>query len=216
MNMDAFERQREQMVAQQIAGRGIWHEPTLAAMRAVPREMFVPAHLQEYAYEDAPLPIDEGQTISQPFVVALMLQSLELKPEDRMLEIGAGSGYAAAVASRIVTAVYAIERHPSLAHAAQRRIHMLGYDNVFITVGDGTLGWPEHAPFDAILVSAGGPDIPHPLLKQLAIGGRLVIPVGSEQRAQELRRVRRLNERDFAHESLGHVQFVPLIGEAGW
>jgi len=211
-----FQEQREQMVTRQVVSRGVRDENTLRAMRMVPRERFVPEHLAEFAYEDSPLPIDEGQTISQPFVVALMIDALDLLPGDRVLEIGAGSGYAAAVLSRIAAEVFAVERHASLADLARTRMEAIGYDNVRILCGDGTLGWPEHAPYDAILVSAGGPSVPQSLLEQLAIGGRLIIPVGSEARSQELMRITRTGEHKFDEESLGRVQFVPLIGSEGW
>ncbi|MDX1647238.1 MAG: protein-L-isoaspartate O-methyltransferase, partial [Longimicrobiales bacterium] len=152
----------------------------------------------------------------QPYVVAVMLEALELEPADRVLEVGAGSGYAAAVMSRIVDSVYAIERYRSLADQARARMDDLGYDNVRIRAGDGTLGWPEEAPFDAIAVAAGGPEVPRPLLEQLAIGGRLVIPAGEQARAQRLIRVTRVDEHEFEEVALGSVQFVPLIGSAGW
>lgn len=214
--MTRLDEQRDRMVQQQIAARGVTDEPTLAAMRAVPRERFVPESVVEFAYEDAPLPIEEGQTISQPFIVALMTSALELKPTDRVLEIGAGSGYAAAVLGRIARSVYAVERYESLASLAAKRMADLGYDNVTVQCGDGTLGWPAHAPYDAILVSAGGPEVPQSLLDQLAIGGRLVIPVGTTPRAQELLHIRRTGKHEYDETSLGAVQFVPLIGTEGW
>jgi protein-L-isoaspartate(D-aspartate) O-methyltransferase len=171
-------RRRRHMVAGQLASRGIRDPAILDAMSEVPREEFVPRDLVEFAYEDAPLPIDESQTISQPYIVARMIQALELGPGDRVLEVGAGSGYAAAVLSRIAAEVFTIERHKSLADSAGERCRRLGYDNVHVRHGDGSLGWPEEAPFDAIVVAAGGPDVPRPLKEQLAPGGRLVIPVG--------------------------------------
>lgn len=185
----------------------------LDAMGTVPREAFVPDVSRHEAYEDRPLPIGEGQTISQPYVVALMIEALSLDADDRVLEVGAGSGYAAAVLGRIARDVYAIERHASLAHAASDRMRRLGYDNVRVTAGDGTRGWPEEAPFDAILVSAGGPEVPEPLLDQLAPGGRLVIPLGDPWKDQELVRLERRAGGAVVRESLGHVRFVPLIGE---
>jgi len=214
--MKPFDEARRQMVKQQIELRGIADTRTLEAMRTVPREVFVPDNLSEFAYEDSPLPIEEGQTISQPMIVALMVEALQLKPSDRALEIGAGSGYAAAVLSRVIREVYAVERFDSLAEHARERMRRLGYENVHIRCGDGTLGWKEHAPYDAILVSAGGPEVPETLLQQLVIGGRLIIPVGTDLRSQELLRIRRTGEDKFDQESLGRVQFVPLIGTEGW
>ena len=169
-------RRRNRMVDIQIAARGVRDRRVLEAMRRVPREAFVEPGFEEFAYEDGPLPIGEGQTISQPYIVALMIEAAEVKPGDRVLEVGAGSGYAAAVMSQIADSVYAIERHPSLGEAARERFRKLGYDNIELRIGDGTQGWPEAAPFDAILVAAGGPEVPQALKEQLAIGGRLVIP----------------------------------------
>jgi protein-L-isoaspartate(D-aspartate) O-methyltransferase len=204
------------MVDAQLARRGIQDRYVIAAMGKVPREAFVAAALEEFAYADTPLPIGEEQTISQPYVVALMIEAAAVRPGGRVLEVGAGSGYAAAVLSQIANAVYAIERHPSLVEAARARFARLGYDNVEIRVGDGTLGWPHAAPFDAILVSAGGPKVPPALKQQLAIGGRLVIPVGAFGRRQNLLRVTRTAEAAFEEENLGSVKFVPLIGKGGW
>jgi protein-L-isoaspartate(D-aspartate) O-methyltransferase len=214
--MSLFAQQREKMVRQQIQERGISDERTLAAMRALPREEFVPENLREFAYQDAPLPIEEAQTISQPFIVALMAETLELSPDDVVLEVGAGSGYAAAVLGQMAATVYAIERHEALADMARARMQRLGYDNVTVIHGDGTKGLPERAPFDAIVVAAGGPAVPESLRRQLRIGGRLVIPVGKDLRTQELVRVRRVGEDEFETEELGRVQFVPLIGTEGW
>jgi protein-L-isoaspartate(D-aspartate) O-methyltransferase len=204
------------MVELQIAGRGVRDTQVLNAMRAVPREAFVSAGLEEFAYEDGPLPIGEGQTISQPYMVALMIEAAEVSPGDRVLEVGAGSGYAAAVLSRIAARVHAIERHATLAQEAQERFQKLGYDNIELRVGDGTLGWPENAPFDAILVAASGPEIPESLKAQLAIGGRLVIPVGGQTWRQSLRKITRTGEQAYEEENLGGVAFVPLVGEQGW
>lgn len=204
------------MVERQVAARGVRDERTLQAMRSVPRERFVPAELVEFAFEDAPLPIEEGQTISQPYIVALMIEALELQPEDRMLDVGLGSGYAAAVAARIAREVRGVERFPVLADLARERLEQLGFDNVHVRCGDGTLGWPEHAPYDAILVSAGGPEVPPSLTRQLAVGGRMVIPVGADLRTQELVRIRRTAEDHWEQERLGRVQFVPLVGTEGW
>jgi protein-L-isoaspartate(D-aspartate) O-methyltransferase len=185
-------------------------------MREVPREAFIAPDLAAHAYADHPLPIDEEQTISQPYIVAYMTEALELTLTDRVLEIGTGSGYAAAVLSRIVTTVYSVERLAKLATNARERLAELGYSNVVVHEGDGTLGWPEHAPYDAIIVTAGAPKLPEPLLDQLAPGGRLVIPIGPTSFLQMLIRVRRLAENDYRSEELCPVRFVPLIGAAGW
>jgi protein-L-isoaspartate(D-aspartate) O-methyltransferase len=211
-------RQRDWMVDRQIAARGVSDEAVLRAFREVPRERFVPAGWQHRAYDDLPLPIGEGQTISQPYIVALMAELAELRRNDRVLEVGTGSGYAVAVLSRIVERVYTIERHASLAAEAEQRFDELGYDNIEVAVGDGTLGWPEHAPYDAILVAAGSPGrVPPPLLDQLAPGGRLVIPRGATQSGQDLVRIRRSADgASFDEEHLGAVRFVPLVGAAGW
>ncbi|HEU0061559.1 MAG TPA: protein-L-isoaspartate(D-aspartate) O-methyltransferase [Hyphomicrobiaceae bacterium] len=214
--MSDFSLLRERMIDAQLARRGIQDRYVIAAMGKVPREVFVAAALEEFAYADAPLPIGEEQTISQPYVVALMIEAAAVEPGDCVLEVGAGSGYAAAVLSQIANAVYAIERHPSLVEAARARFARLGYDNIEIRVGDGTLGWAQAAPFDAILVSAGGPKVPPALKQQLAIGGRLVIPVGECGRRQSLLRVTRTAEAAFEEENLGSVKFVPLIGKGGW
>ena len=206
---------RNRMVDVQIAERGVNDARVLAAMRLVPREAFVAPELLEFAYDDGPLPIGEGQTISQPYVVALMAQAAELTPDDRVLEVGAGSGYAAAVLSRIVKKVDAIERHSSLAMEAAERFGRLGYANITLHVADGSEGWSEEAPFDAILVAAGSVTIPKALKAQLAIGGRMVIPVG-EPGDQNLLKITRRSETQFDEESLGAVRFVPLIaGQQG-
>ena len=204
---------RDDMIRQQLLSRGIRDAAVLRAMREVDREEFVPEALVEFAYADAPLPIDEAQTISQPYIVALTLEALALQPADRVLEVGAGSGYAAAVAGRIVTEVYAIERHESLARAAAERCRRLGYQNVHIVHGDGTRGLAERAPFDAIMVAAGGSAVPQALKDQLRIGGRMVIPVGSSAREQRLLRIVRQSAEDYRSEDLGAVRFVPLISE---
>lgn len=196
--------------------RGIADQAVLDAMAEVPREKFVGVDLAEFAYDDTPLPIEEGQTISQPYIVAAMTEALQLEPDDKVLEIGAGSGYAAAVLSRIAKQVYTIERHRALAHQAQERLDDLDYDNAEVLVGDGTLGWPEHAPYDAIIVTAGGPEPPRSLIEQLAIGGRLVIPTGPTLNQQKLLRLTRVGEDEIETEELGAVRFVPLIGEEGW
>ncbi|HEY6058924.1 MAG TPA: protein-L-isoaspartate(D-aspartate) O-methyltransferase [Candidatus Limnocylindrales bacterium] len=211
MILAARARDRERMVERQLSGRDVRDERVLAAFRAVPREAFVPETLAARAYDDGPLPIDEGQTISQPYVVALMIQALRVRPTDRVLEVGAGSGYAAAILSLLSDRVYAIERHARLAGPARARLEGLGYDNVEIRVGDGTLGWPDEAPFDAILVSAGGRQVPPVLLEELAPDGRLVIPVGGRFE-QELLRIEKTAEGRLSTEGLGPVAFVPLVG----
>jgi protein-L-isoaspartate(D-aspartate) O-methyltransferase len=207
---------REIMLSRDLAGRGIGDPKVLAAMRLVPREEFVPAEFKEQAYGDYPLPIDEGQTISQPYIVAYMAECLELSHGDRVLEIGTGSGYSAAVLSRIAAEVYTLERVDSLARSAGERLKRLGYDNIWIFVGDGTLGWPRLAPYDAIIVTAGAPRVPKPLLEQLAVGGRLLLPVGPDRLGQTLIRVRREDENRYREEWLLAVQFVPLVGAEGW
>jgi protein-L-isoaspartate(D-aspartate) O-methyltransferase len=212
---DRHARDRAIMVAHHLEARGIADPLVLAAMGEVPREAFVSGPLKEFAYEDSALPIEAGQTISQPYIVARMIELLELAPGDKVLEVGAGSGYAAAVMSRIGGKVYAIERHKELADLAGRRLKVLGYANVEIICADGTRGLPEQAPFDAILVSAGGPKVPETLKQQLAIGGRLVIPVGRDIH-QTLLLVRRVNKDEFEQEDYGAVTFVPLIGAEGW
>ena len=204
------------MVDVQIARRGVRARHVPDAMRRVPREAFVEPGFEEFAYEDAALPIREGQTISQPYIVAVMIEAAEVKPGDIVLEVGAGSGYAAAVMSQIADRVYAIERHAPLGEAARQRFKKLGYDNIELRVGDGTRGWSEAAPFDAILVAAGGPEVPAALKEQLAIGGRLIIPVGEEERHQSLIKLTRKSDAEFEKENLGGVVFVPLIGEQGW
>jgi protein-L-isoaspartate(D-aspartate) O-methyltransferase len=213
--MDERTEERRRMVETQLVARGIRAPRVIAAMQAVPREAFIAGELAEFAYEDAPLPIETGQTISQPYIVGLMIEALELEPTDRVLEIGTGSGYAAAVLSRVVDEVYTVERHAELATAAERRLRLLGYTNVHVLHGDGTRGWAAHAPYDAITVAAGGPDVPRPLLEQLAVGGRLIIPVGATPRAQQLLRVRR-DADGYRREDLGGVRFVPLVGAEGW
>ena len=212
---DALARDRAFMVARHLEARGIADPRVLTAMGKVPREMFVSGPLTEFAYEDSALPIEAGQTISQPYIVARMVELAELKPGDTVLEVGAGSGYAAAVIGRIASRVYAIERHKALADQARGRQRALGHDNVEIICADGTKGLPEHAPFDAIIVSAGGPKVPEALKRQLAVGGRLVIPVGRDVH-QALLLVRRTGEDSFEQEDHGGVTFVPLIGEEGW
>jgi protein-L-isoaspartate(D-aspartate) O-methyltransferase len=216
MRKPDFEHQREQLIENELRMLGIRDEVVLQAMRAVPREEFVSEEMSEFAYRNAPLPIGSGQTISQPLIVATMTEALELAPNERVLEIGAGSGYAAAVLSRIAKEVFTVERHAELADTARERLKRLGYDNVHVLHADGTRGWPGEAPFDAIIVAAGGPGIPSPLLQQLSIGGRLVIPVGETKESQSLIRVTRRGDDDFEYAEMGAVRFVPLIGYAGW
>ncbi|MBS0448207.1 MAG: protein-L-isoaspartate(D-aspartate) O-methyltransferase [Proteobacteria bacterium] len=204
------------MVEWQLARRGVADPRVLAAMRAVPREAFVPAWLADAAYDDRPLPIDAGQTISQPYIVALMCEALRLEGGETVLEIGTGSGYAAAVLARIAAQVHSIERLPALAASARQRLHELVVANVQVHEGDGTLGWPAAAPYEAIVVTAGGPRVPPALLEQLAIGGRLVIPVGPEPDLQDLLRVTRTERDRHAREVLCGVRFVPLVGAQGW
>ncbi len=214
--MTDFAAARRRMVDSQLASRGIRHPGVLRAMAAVPRERFVPELDAPDAYADSALPIGQGQTISQPYVVALMIEALAPEAAHRVLEIGTGSGYAAAVLAELVGEVYTVERLETLAAAARARLASLGYRNVHVVQGDGTLGWPEQAPYDGIVVTAGGPEVPAPLLPQLRVGGHLVVPVGPTLRSQELVRVTRRAADEYARESLGPVAFVPLIGEAGW
>jgi len=211
-----FEDLRNQMIEYQLAARGLRDQAVLNAVAAVPREEFVPTDLVEFAYRDSPLPIAASQTISQPYIVALMTAALQLKPQDRVLEVGTGSGYAAAILAKLAGAVYTVERHKILADTARQRLADLEFSNVEVLHGDGSLGWPKHAPYDAIVVAAGGPDVPAALKEQLAIGGRLVIPVGATLQTQQLLRVVREGAREYREEYLGDVRFVPLIGAAGW
>ena len=199
------------MVRRQIARRGVSDTRVLEAMATVPRERFVAPHLASRAYYDRPLPILEGQTVSQPYIVALMAEALELSASDRVLEVGAGCGYAAAVLAEVAGAVFTVERHASLAEEARDRLAELGYSNVRVRHGDGTEGWPEHAPYDAVAVAAGGPRVPPALRDQLRPGGRLVIPLGDAD-GQRLVRERRGADGSFAQEELGRVRFVPLVG----
>jgi len=205
-----------EMVERAIAGRGVSDARVLAAMRDLSREPFVPASRRDQAYEDRPLPIGAGQTISQPYIVALMCEALQLTGDERVLEIGTGSGYAAAVLSRLAAQVDTIERIAELAERAADLLAELKVTNVRVHCGDGTLGWPQAAPYDAIVVTAGGPVVPKALLAQLAPGGRLVMPVGSSRGSQELVRVTRAGQEDYRTESLCAVAFVPLMGEQGW
>lgn len=204
--------QRRRMVDAHIAGRGLDDSMLLDAMLTVPRHEFVPEHLGQYAYEDRPLPIGAGQTISQPYMVAMMVDAAALTPSSRVLEIGAGSGYGAAVLSRVAGEVWSIERHQPLATAAQRRLDDLGYANAHVIHGDGTIGLAQFAPYDAIVVTAAAPDLPRGLLDHLVDGGRLIIPIGPRSGPQQLHRIRRVGTR-FEDEELGGVMFVPLVGD---
>ncbi|HUX81872.1 MAG TPA: protein-L-isoaspartate(D-aspartate) O-methyltransferase [Halothiobacillus sp.] len=209
-------QQREWMVKHQIEARGVKSPKVLEAMRTVPRELFLPEALHEFAYEDAPLPIAGNQTISQPYIVAMMIDALDLKGGENVLDIGTGSGYAAAVLSCIAAQVYSVERIPQLADQAKAVFQAHAFNNIHVLQSDGTRGWAEHAPYDAIVVAAGGPMVPESLKNQLKIGGRLVIPVGFDQYSQELIRVTRVGEHEFQTEDLADVRFVPLLGEEGW
>lgn len=211
-----FARARAHMVETQLARRGVRDPLVLDAMGQVPREAFVGRGYESFAYDDLPLPIGDGQTISQPYVVALMIEAAGAVAYDVALEVGAGSGYAAAVLGRIVARVVAIERHASLAEKARGRLQRLGCDNVELHCGDGTRGWPEAAPFDVIIVSAGAPAVPEALKAQLAPGGRLVLPVGRSEHYQKLLKLTRRGGAEYVTENLGEVSFVPLIGEQGW
>jgi protein-L-isoaspartate(D-aspartate) O-methyltransferase len=209
-----FKRLRENMVSTQIEARGIHDYRALEAMRKVPRHLFVGEALQDQAYGDFPLPIGEGQTISQPYIVAEMTQALELTKDDRVLEIGTGSGYQTAILAEMAFRVYTIERVRELFIRARKLLDQLGYHNVIAKCSDGTLGWPDESPFDAIIVTAGAPEVPEKLIQQLTISGRMVIPVG-DRFSQTLLRIRR--DEDGIHDtSLGGCRFVKLIGEHGW
>ena len=208
--------EREAMVKRQIAGRGIAIPAILDAFRAVPREEFLSGEYRELAYGDHPLPIEAGQTISPPYIVALMIEAAGIAAGDRVLEVGAGSGYAAAVISRIARKVFAIERQPLLAELARERMRRLGYDNVEIREGDGTRGLAEQAPFDAILVAASGSHVPKMLIEQLPPGGRLVMPVGAPGDVQKLVKVTIGADANPMIEEICAVRFVPLIGDDGW
>jgi protein-L-isoaspartate(D-aspartate) O-methyltransferase len=209
---DRYAALREKMVREQIMRRGVTDSLVLAAMKRVPRHEFVPEFLRESAYEDTPLPIGEGQTISQPYIVALMTASLELKGGEKVLEVGTGSGYQAAILAEIADSVYSIEIKESLARGAAERLKRLGYKNVFVRHGDGYFGWPDAAPFDAIIVAAAPEEVPEPLVEQLKEGGRMVIPVGDWD--QELLKIRKLEGGKLQKEYIVPVRFVPMTGEA--
>jgi protein-L-isoaspartate(D-aspartate) O-methyltransferase len=214
MTEDRYTAIRHRMVDTQIAPRGISDPRVLAAMRQVPRHRFIPSHLWDQAYGDYPLPIGEDQTISQPYIVALMTEILEIKATDKVLEVGTGSGYQAAILAELAAQVFSIDRVASLLAQAEKTLHSLGYTNIKTRVGDGTLGWPQEMPFDAIIVTAGAPQVPRPLTEQLSLGGRLVIPVG-DRWSQTLTCVRKTKE-GLKVEYHGGCRFVRLIGEYGW
>ena len=211
-----FAAEREAMVERQLRRRGITEPDILDAFRAVPREAFVGEKYEHLAYGDHPLPIEAGQAISQPYIVALTIQAAEIKPGSKVLEVGAGSGYAAAVISRIAGKVIGMERHHDLVDVARDRLKRLGYDNVEIVEGDGTRGCPDEAPFDAIVAAASGSHVPKAFLEQLADGGRIVMPVGEPGWVQELVKVTKQDDGTLMQQKLGGVRFVPLIGEEGW
>ncbi len=213
--LDEYEIPRKRMVQRLREHYKIKDEQVLSVMNAIPRHLFLPTALKSQGYADNALPIAGNQTISQPYIVAKMTELLELSPNARVLEIGAGSGYQTAVLSQIARSVYAIERVPQLAVEAQERFQKFGIHNVVLRCGDGTLGWDVYAPFDGILVAAGGPIMPEPLLAQLKLDGKLVIPIGQDTQSQRLIRVTR-TEKGFMTEDFGGCAFVPLIGEHGW
>lgn len=213
--MKDFSLERTKMVHDQLERRGIKDENVLSAMQKVPRHLFVPPEYQSQAYSDHPLPIDCGQTISQPYIVALMSELILAKPDDRVLEIGTGSGYQAAVLSSLVAEVHSIDRHADLVQQAKKTAKDLNFDNIFFHIGDGSQGLPDLAPFDAILITAAAPTVPAPLLKQLKVGGRLVLPVG-ERYGQRLERWTRISEESYDQDIDIPVSFVPLIGTYGW
>lgn len=214
--MPDYSAEREAMIEGQLKCRGIAEPRILQAFREVPREAFVSEDYRHLAYGDHPLPIEAGQTISQPYIVALTIQAAEINPGDTVLEVGAGSGYAAAVISRIACRVIGIERQHELVAAACERLERLGYDNVTIVEGDGTKGCPDEAPFDAIVAAASGSHVPQAFIAQLRPGGRIVMPVGDPGRVQELIKVTKNEDGILVEEKLGGVRFVPLIGEEGW
>lgn len=212
-SQDVYEKKRQIMLEKDIRGRGITDKKVLDVMGKAPRHLFVEGHLRDAAYEDYPLPIDEGQTISQPYVVALMTEALQLKPSDRVLEIGTGSGYQAAILAEIVKEVYTIEIRKGLAEKAEKRLKQMGYKNVKVKYGDGYFGWEEYTPFDAIIITAAANHIPPPLIKQLKEGGRLIIPLGSTVYSQTLiLAIKKKGELNL--QEITSVRFVPMIGEA--
>ena len=214
--MTDFAALRERMIERHIEGRGLDNPALIAAFRAVPREAFVSGDYAEGAYADSPLPIESGQTISQPYIVALTIDAAEIGPGDKVLEIGAGSGYAAAVIGQIARQVIAVERHHELVRIADERMRRMGYDNVVIVEGDGTLGCPEEAPFDAIVAAASGSHVPQVLLDQLKPGGRIVMPLGDPGSIQRLIKVTKHQDGTLEQANLGAVRFVPLVGTHGF
>ena len=215
-SMTDYAAEREAMVERQLRRRGITEPDIIDAFRAVPREAFISEDHAHLAYGDHPLPIEANQTISQPYIVALMVQAAAIRHGDAVLEVGAGSGYAAAVISRIAARVVAIERQHDLVEVARQRLESLGYSNVLIVEGDGTRGCPDEAPFDAILAAASGSHVPSALIAQLAPNGRIVMPLGEPGLPQELVKVTKQDDGILKQENLGGVRFVPLIGEEGW
>lgn len=211
-----FAHRRREMVQRQLVARGIRDVGVLRAFGRVPREAFLPPDLHDVAYDDAPLPIGEGQTISQPFIVAYMIEALHLSAGARVLEVGTGSGYAAAILAEIAAVVHTIERRESLARRARERLGRAGYGSVQVIHGDGSRGHPEAAPYDGIIVAAAGPRVPDSIKRQLTVGGRLVMPIGRARDRQQLVRVTRESASEFRRESLEAVRFVPLVGEEGW
>lgn len=209
-----YQSARERMVERQIASRSISSARVLEAFRSVPRHLFVPEHKREFAYSDGPLPIGKGQTISQPYIVAYMTETLELTGDERVLEVGTGSGYQAAILAELAGEVYTVERHQELADIASRRLEEMGYENIHVVQGDGTNGLPEKAPFQGVIVTAAAPEVPQPLLDQLDEGGRLIMPVGG--RGGQVLKLYRRQEGEITSESLSPVAFVPLIGNHGY
>ncbi len=214
-NQHSWKSQRVAMVENQILKRGIHDPRVIEAMREVPRHLFLPKAYRAFAYQDAPQPIGDGQTISQPYIVAYMTQELDLKPQHKLFELGTGSGYQAAVASRLVEEVYTVEIHKPLAQRAAATLKELGYDNVHVRAGDGWAGWPEAAPFDRIIITAAAPEIPETLLGQLRVGGKLLMPLGEAGGYQELVLVEKTQEDEYTTRRLLPVRFVPVTGDHG-